>query len=378
MITDGGDQRLSVARSFPRSHALPPHARDNETEEVRMHRSSASRSRRRSSVPAARALASLLLLSLFCATAARAEWARREEAVMGTRVYVEAWHDDPVRGEQAVDAVFAEMHRINELMSHYRPDSQLSRINARAAVEPVAVDPELFDLLRTSVRFSELTGGAFDITYASVGYLYDYRRHVHPSDREIAAALPGVNYRNLILDASDHTVKFGREGMRIDLGGIAKGYACDRGVEILKRFGVANGLVTAGGDTRLLGDRRGRPWTIGIRHPDDHSRVVLSMPLADVAISTSGDYERYFDEGGVRYHHIIDPKTGHSPSGVRSVTIIGPTATQTEGWSKGVFIRGAEEGIRMIERHPEFDAVVVDRTGKVWYTKGLQPPSPAG
>jgi thiamine biosynthesis lipoprotein len=201
---------------------------------------------------------------------------------------------------------------------------------------------------------------------------------VHPSDREIAAALPGVNYRNLILDASDHTVKFGREGMRIDLGGIAKGYACDRGVEILKRFGVANGLVTAGGDTRLLGDRRGRPWTIGIRHPDDHSRVVLSMPLADVAISTSGDYERYFDEGGVRYHHIIDPKTGHSPSGVRSVTIIGPTATQTEGWSKGVFIRGAEEGIRMIERHPEFDAVVVDRTGKVWYTKGLQPPSPAG
>jgi thiamine biosynthesis lipoprotein len=343
-----------------------------------MHRSSAIRSLRRSPAPAARALASLLLLSLFCATAARAEWARREEALMGTRVYVEAWHDDPVRGQQAVDAVFAEMHRINELMSHYRPDSQLSLINARAAVEPVAVDAELFDLLRTSVRFSELTGGAFDITYASVGYLYDYRRHVHPTDREIAAALPGVDYRNLILDESSHTVKFGREGMRIDLGGIAKGYACDRGVEILKRFGVANGLVTAGGDTRLLGDRRGRPWTIGIRHPDDHSRVVLSMPLADVAVSTSGDYERYFDEGGVRYHHIIDPKTGHSPSGVRSVTIIGPTATQTEGWSKGVFIRGAEEGIRMLERYPEFDAVVVDRAGKVWYTKGLQPPAPAG
>jgi thiamine biosynthesis lipoprotein len=271
----------------------------------------------------------------------------------------------------------AEMHRINELMSHYRPDSQLSRINARAAVEPVAVDPELFDLLRTSVRFSELTGGAFDITYASVGYLYDYRRRVHPSEQEIAAALPGVNYRNLILDPANHTVKFGRDGMRIDLGGIAKGYACDRGVEILKRHGVTSGMVTAGGDTRLLGDRRGRPWTIGLRHPDDRSRVVLSMPLEDVAISTSGDYERYFDEGGVRYHHIIDPKTGHSPSGVRSVTIIGPTATETEGWSKGVFIRGAEEGIRMIERHPLFDAVVVDRTGKVWYSKGLQPPSPS-
>lgn len=325
-----------------------------------------------------RAAAALLLLcvalSPFGVGVAHAEWVRREETIMGTRIYVEAWHDDAARGAAAVDAVMADMHRINELMSHYRPDSQLSRINARAALEPVAVDPELYDLIALSVKFSELTEGAFDITYASVGYLYDYRLHVHPDEKQIRAALPGVNYRNLILDPAQHTVRFGREGMRIDLGGLAKGYACDRGVEILKRHGVTNGLVTAGGDTRLLGDRRGRPWIVGIRHPDDRQRVVLSMPLEDVGISTSGDYERYFDEGGTRYHHIIDPKTGHSPSGVRSVTIIGPTATQTEGWSKGVFIKGAKDGIALIERHPEFDAVVVDRDGKVWYSKGLAPP----
>jgi thiamine biosynthesis lipoprotein len=320
----------------------------------------------------------LLLLSPFCATSsAHADWVRREEAIMGTRIYVEAWHDDPARGEQAIDAVMAEMRRINALMSHYLPDSQLSRINARAAVEPVAVDPELYDLIATSIRFSEMTGGAFDITYASVGYLYDYRHHVHPSEQQIAAALPGVNYRHLRLDPAKHSVRFEREGMRIDLGGIAKGYACDRGVEVLKRFGVKNAIVTAGGDTRLLGDRRGRPWTIGIRHPDDRNKVVLSMPLEDVAISTSGDYERYFDEGGVRYHHIIDPKTGHSPSGVRSVTILGPTGTETEGWSKGVFINGPEIGLKMLEKYPQFDAVVVDRTGKVWYSKGLQPPDAA-
>jgi thiamine biosynthesis lipoprotein len=319
----------------------------------------------------------VLTLSLFCATCAHADWIRREEAIMGTRVYVEAWHDDAAAGERAVAGVMAEMRRIDGLMSHYRPDSQLSQVNARAAREPVAVDPELYDLIRTSIRFSELTEGAFDITYASVGYLYDYRRHVHPDERAVAAALPGVNYRNLQLDPVGRTIRYAREGMRIDLGGIAKGYACDRGVEILKSHGVRHALVTAGGDTRLLGDRRGRPWTIGIRHPDDRQRVVLSIPLADVGISTSGDYERYFDEDGVRYHHIIDPKTGHSPSGVRSVTIIGPNATETEGWSKGVFIRGAEEGIRMLERHPEFDAVVVDRHGKVWYTKGLQPPAAA-
>jgi thiamine biosynthesis lipoprotein len=330
------------------------------------------------SSPFARAVRVVALLcvalSPFGVSVARADWAKREETIMGTRIYVEAWHDDPARAEAAIDAVMADMRRINELMSHYRPDSQLSRINARAALEPVAIDPELYDLIALSVRFSELTDGAFDITYASVGYLYDYRRHVHPDEQQIRAALPGVNYRNLILDPVAHTVRFGREGMRIDLGGIAKGYACDRGVDILKSFGVANGLVTAGGDTRLLGDRRGRPWIVGIRHPDDRQRVVLSMPLADVGISTSGDYERYFDEGGVRYHHIIDPKTGHSPSGVRSVTIIGPTATQTEGYSKGVFIKGAKEGIALIERHPEFDAVVVDKDGKVWYSKGLAPP----
>ena len=316
----------------------------------------------------------LVLLSLFAVSSARADWVRREETIMGTRIYVEAWHANPIQGEQALDAVMADMRRIDALMSHYKPDSQISLINTRAALEPVAVDPELFDLIRTSIHFSEITEGAFDITYASVGYLYDYPRHVHPTEAQIKAALPGINYKNLILDAEHHTVKFARDGMRIDLGGIAKGYACDRGVEILKSFGVAHAIVTAGGDSRLLGDRNGKPWNIGIRHPDDKNKVVLTMPLMDVGVSTSGDYERYFEEDGVRYHHIIDPKTGESPHEVRSVTIIGPTATDTEGWSKGVFIKGPVEGIRLIEQHPEMDAVVVDRNGKVWYSKGLSPP----
>ena len=315
-----------------------------------------------------------IALSLFAVSSARADWLHREESIMGTRIYVEVWHDDRIQGEAAIDAVMENMHRIDELMSHYKPESQLSAINMHAAVEPVAVDPELFDLIRTSIHYSELTEGAFDITYASVGYLYDYPRHIHPTDAQIQAALPGVNYRNLLLDPEHHTVRFAREGMRIDLGGIAKGYACDQAVEIVKRFGITHAMIMAGGDTRLLGDRRGRPWMVGIRHPDNKNRIVLSMPLADVGISTSGDYERFFDEGGVRYHHIIDPKTGRSPSGVRSVTIIGPTATDTEGWSKGVFIKGPVEGIRLIEQHPEMDAVVVDKNGKVWYTKGLTPP----
>lgn len=294
---------------------------------------------------------------------------------MGTRIYVEAWQADAAQGKAAIDAVMAEMRRIDELMSHYKPTSQLSAINAGAAKEPVVVDRELFDLLKESVQFSEVTDGAFDITYASVGYLYDYRKHVRPTDAQIRAALPGVNFRNMLLDDKTHSVRFEREGMRIDLGGIAKGYAVDRGIEILQKRGVQHAVVTAGGDTRIIGDRFGRPWLIGIRHPDDKNKMVTRIPLIDTAMSTSGDYERFFDEGGVRYHHIIDPKSGRSASKVRSATILGPTAMQTDGLSKTAFVLGPEKAIEIIERMPDFDAVLVGPDGRMYYTKGLAPPS---
>lgn len=305
---------------------------------------------------------------------AQAVWLDRHEAIMGTNIDVEIWHEDAAAGNRAIDAVMDEMRRIDNLMSHYKPESQLSQINARAAREPVVVDAELFDLIREAIHFSEITEGAFDITYASVGYLYDYRKHVKPSESQIKAALPGVNFRNLLLDAKAHSVRFEHDGMRIDLGGIGKGYAVDRGIAVLQKHGVQHAAVTAGGDTRIIGDRFGRPWIVGIRHPDDKSKVITRIPLVDTAMSTSGDYERYFDEKGVRYHHIIDPKTGHSASKVRSATVLGPTAMQTDGLSKTAFVLGAEEAIRIVEKLPEFDAVFVKPDGKVVYTKGLQAP----
>jgi len=316
----------------------------------------------------------LLLAMVAAAVPAQAAWLSRHEAIMGTNIDVEIWHDDPAQGQAAIEAVIQEMHRIDRLMSHYKPESQLSQINARAAREPVVVDPELFNLIRESLHFSELTEGAFDITYASVGYMYDYRKHIKPNEAQIKAALPGVNWRHLLLDEAHHSVRFEREGMRIDLGGIAKGYAVDRGIAILQARGVQHAVVTAGGDTRIIGDRFGRPWIVGIRHPDDPSQVITRIPLVDTAMSTSGDYERYFDENGVRYHHILDPKTGHSASKVRSATILGPTAMQTDGLSKTAFVLGPEKALEIIERLPDFDAIFVRPDGRVLYTKGLQPP----
>jgi thiamine biosynthesis lipoprotein len=320
-----------------------------------------------------RALATLLFATLG-SVAVQAEWLQREAAIMGTRCAVELWSEDVAAGEAAIEAVFADMRRIDALMSTYRPDSEISRVNAAAAQHPVAVSEELFRLLETAVEYSRISDGAFDITYASVGYLYDYRARRHPDEAAIAAALPAVDYRRLKLDPDKRTVFFERPGMRIDLGGIAKGHAVDRGIQILRARGFTRAMVNAGGDTRVIGDRFGKPWVIGIRHPDRAGEVVLRIPLVDAAFSTSGDYERYFDEGGVRYHHILDPKTGRSPHAVRSVTVIASTATRTDGLTKTVFILGPEQGLAFINRLEDADAIIIAADGKVSYSKGLAPP----
>jgi thiamine biosynthesis lipoprotein len=319
-----------------------------------------------------RKLVFLLLASL--ALTARADWHHREAAIMGTRIAVELWVDDDARAAAALDAVLDEMRRVDALMSHYKPESQLSQINQRAAREAVKVDPELVSLIERAGEFSELTGGAFDITYASVGYLYDYRAHTRPTDEQIAAGLGAVNWHHVQVDRDALTVRFAREGVRIDLGGIAKGYAVDRAIGILASMGIHHASVTAGGDSRIVGDRFGRPWIIGIRHPDDPERVIARIPMVDAAISTSGDYERYFDENGQRYHHIIDPHTGRSAGAVRSVTIIGPDATTTDGLSTSVFVMGPERGIELVEKLGDVDAVIVRADGKVLYSSGLGPP----
>ncbi len=323
-----------------------------------------------------RAIGFRLLFGLGLAQAAHADWLTESQNIMGTRCSVELWSEDEARGQAAIASVFADMHRIDRLMSTWKEDTEISLVNREGSQHPVKVSEELFRLLQESVKYSELTHGAFDITYASVGYLYDFKKGVHPDQKAIDAALPGIDWRHMVLDEKTLTVYFTRPGMRIDLGGIAKGHSVDRGIELLQKQGVTRAMVNAGGDTRIIGDRFGKPWVIGIRDPDQENKMFLRMPLTDTAFSTSGDYERYFDENGKRFHHIIDPRTGDSARKVRSVTVISGTATRTDALTKSVFIMGAEEGIEFINTLPDVDAVAVSPDGRVHYSKGLAPPSP--
>ncbi len=322
-------------------------------------------------------LRALTLSSLLCfiAMPVHAEWFERvEDGIMGTRIAIELWAQDRRQGEAAIDAVLAEMRRVDAAMSTYKPTSEISLVNQRAAKEPVKIDRELFDLLVKAKQYSRDTDGAFDITYASVGYLYDFRNRTRPDQQSIERSLDAIDYRHLLLDPENRTIRFAREGVRIDLGGIGKGHAVDRSIAVLQGRGIARAMVNAGGDSRIIGDRFGQPWVVGIRHPDRKNEVIARIPLEDAAFSTSGDYERYFDENGVRYHHIIDPNTGKSASKIRSATIIGPTATRTDGLSKTAFVLGPERALEIYNRLPDIDAILVTPDGRVLYTHGLEAP----
>jgi thiamine biosynthesis lipoprotein len=315
-----------------------------------------------------------LFLLLAAGSPAHAEWVRRvTDGIMGTRITVELWSDDREKADQAIDAVLDEMRHVDETMSTYKPTSEVSLVNAGAAAGPMHITKELFDLLTTAKEYSVITDGAFDITYASVGYMYDFRKHIRPNETQIDKALPAVDYRHLLLDPKKQTVRFSQTGVRIDLGGIAKGYSVDRGIDVLKARGITRAYVSAGGDSRIIGDRFGKPWMVGIRDPrKEAGEVITRIPLVDAAISTSGDYERYFEEDGVRYHHIIDPRTGHSASKVRSATIIGPYAIRTDGLSKTAFVLGPEEAMKIYNQLDDIDAIIVKLDGTVIYSKGLE------
>jgi len=300
---------------------------------------------------------------------------------MGTDVSITLWHPDKNGAEKLLAKGMAEMRRIDRTLSPWIKDSELERVNRLAAQSPQPVSPELEHLVQKSLYYSKVSGGAFDITFASVGWLYDYRKQQQPTSDQLKQLLPAINYRWLALDQRQHTLAFKHKNVRIDLGGIAKGHAVDRVAAILKREGVSHASISAGGDSRILGDRKGRPWMIGIKNPRDggqkEKKAAIVLPLENTAISTSGDYERYFIDPttGTRIHHIINPRTGESAQGVVSVTVLGPDGSDTDPLSTTLFVLGVEKGLALINRMTGFDAVIIDRHGKVFFSDGLMPPA---
>jgi thiamine biosynthesis lipoprotein len=296
--------------------------------------------------------------------------------MMGTEVSVHVWHENAAEGMSIVEEIFAEVARIDGLMSTYIEGSEISEINRSAADGPVAAGDELINLILRSLDISVLTHGAFDITYESIGQYYDFRERRRPDAATIQEGLERIDYRLVEVDRLAGTVRFLEPGVRINLGGIAKGYVVERAVNLLRSRGIRHAIVTAGGDSRLLGDRRGQPFMVGIRDPRNEGEVALTMPLEDEAISTSGDYERYFEEDGTRYHHIIQPTTGEPAGGVRSATIVGPDAVLTDALSTSVFVLGVDRGLRLIATLPDYEGIVIDAEGRLFYSDGLQPPDP--
>lgn len=300
-----------------------------------------------------------------------AGWHIDTQPIMGTRVHVEFFIDDDSRGPGLLESVMDEMHRIDRAFSSFKEDSELSKVNRQAVLGWVEVSDELLGLITKAHQVSVLTDGAFDITYASVGRYYDYREGKTPDPQTMQRAVKAIDYRYIDRDLENSRVRFQRPEVYIALGGIAKGHAVDRAIALLQRAGVSQASVAAGGDSRIIGDRRGKPWTVGIQHPREADKMSAVLPLVDTAVSTSGDYERFFERDGVRYHHILDPSTGRSATGSWSVTILGPEATLTDALSTSVFVLGPERGLKLVNSLPGIDAIIIDPQGRLLFSDEL-------
>lgn len=299
------------------------------------------------------------------------KWINHSFEVMGTQSNIEFEVPKMKMASNTLQRVIDEMHRIDALMSPFKPTSELSKINRLASTHPVHISKELYDLLVKSTEFSKLTEGAFDISFSSVGYLYDYRKSVKPTEKQIEELKKNINYQSIKLNEDNQTVEFLQPLVKIDLGGIAKGYAVDQCIQILKDSGIVNAYVSAGGDSRIIGKKDDRLWYIGIKHPRDKRKLLVNLPLEEVSISTSGDYERFFVKNGVRYHHIIDPKTGDSARELQSVTILAPSSTTADALSTSVFVLGLDKGLKLINGLSDISAILVDSQGRLHYSDDI-------
>ncbi len=286
--------------------------------------------------------------------------------LMGTYVTITVLADSRKQAEEAIDAGFLEVERLEAMLSLWRPDSELSRLNATAFDRPVEVSRDLIDISRKSLEIARLTDGAFDPTIGPLVRLWNVTKSKAPPDpEEVERARLLVDYRNI--DIKGRTIRFLKKGITFDPGGIAKGYTADRVVAVLKGMGIKSGIVAVAGDIKVFGGGVGEkddPWRVGIQDPRGDG-LIASVELTDGAISTSGDYERYFIFKGMRYHHLLDPATGYPAYGLQGVSVMHEQGVSCDGLATGLFVLGLERAKKKMEEM-NLAGMIVTSSGEIY------------
>ncbi len=299
---------------------------------------------------------------------------KRTQMHMGTLVTITAVSPDQDVGNRAMQVAFDEIKRLEQLLSTWRSDSELSRVNQEAGRRPVQVSSETLELVTRSLELGRLTMGGFNIALGPAIEAWSViERQRIPDERELQRLKPLVDWTRIQVNQEARTIYLPHTGMRIDVGGIGKGYAADRAVEEMKRVGARGGVVALSGDIKTFGvlPNRNR-FPVGIRHPREEGALIAIIDLNDEAISTAGDYERFFERDGIRYHHILDPQTLQPARACQSVTVIAKEGTMADGLDTGIFALGPEQGMALVERLPGVEAIIIDQAGKITVSSGLR------
>lgn len=292
---------------------------------------------------------------------------RRTKMAMGTVVEFVVKGESRSKAEKAVELAFKEILRIDKLCSTYMEDNQVARINDQQT-DSVEIDPELLSLLKRSEKISEMTGGAFTPALGNLIKLWGFESGSPsvPAEKDIRTALN--NSGDTLFELKEPGMIIKKRNVLINLSAVAKGYAVDRAYEVLKAAGVAQFLINAGGEIRVNGSN----WTLGVQHPREKGEIIAKIKLEDISVATSGDYEQYFEQDGVKYHHILDPSTGYPAKGVMSVTVITKDVETADALATGIFVMGTEKGLKLAEQNKDFEVMIVDSEGKIHMTDGFK------
>lgn len=294
---------------------------------------------------------------------------------MGNHFELSAVADSEKWANEKIDAGINEIKRIERLLTTFSDDSETNQVNQNAGIMPVAVSRETFNLIRRSIKISEVTQGAFDITYGSIDKrLWNFDQNMTSlPDKETAKKMVRlIDFRNIILDEGSCTVFLREKGMRIGFGGIGKGYAADKAKQVMKEQGVESGVVNASGDMSAWGVQpNGKKWTVGIANPDSSNEIFSYMTLTDMAVATSGNYEKFIMVNGKKYSHTINPHTGLPVTGIKSVTIITTNAEIADAMATPVMIMGINTGLDLINQMKDIEAVIIDDDNNLYTSKNI-------